>query len=346
MALPLRLLLAALLCAPSATACSLAFQPFAQPTWERELHYVEGTDLRRVDGVGEATAAQGFFLSYATAGGLLLVGGQDGLGADCSGTGWLRLLRGSEVLWEKAGQGRVWSDPDGPIALHGGSAWRLQGTELVALPAGIPADVYVQGWTPEGKPVYRGSGAIVVGPVAVPREDVAQFEVFVARNAAATGVAFHDGARATLLEVAGAQVRSISWPVASGFGGIAWADGWYVLLGGRVFLVRDGVTDLGVEAVSVGSQGTKAVVFSEEGYTLFEGTKPVAAARRMEGAWIPVPPGKDASRPVPGAWEGQDTEPAPEPTPTRPVLELPAPSVALALACLGLAVASRRLRRS
>ncbi|HEX2065775.1 MAG TPA: hypothetical protein VHI93_03085 [Candidatus Thermoplasmatota archaeon] len=344
MALAPRLFLAMVLLAPPAGACSLVHRPFDQPSWDSALHYVDGEALHRVDGPIDTTLADGFFLSYGEAGDLVLVAGQEGLGGDCSGDGWLRLLRGSTPVWEKAGEARVWNDPGGPIAQHAGAFWRLRGTELVRLPAAVPSDAYVRGWTPQGEPVHRAPGAIVAGAIQVPREDVAGFEIHVARSGQATGIAFTDGTQATLLEVAGGKVRSITWPAGHGHGGLAWADGWYALLGDRVYRVRDGVTDLGVEGVSVGSRGGQAVVFSQEGYTVFEGTSPVAAARRVEGAWAPTAAGRDVSRPVAGAaWSDVEAGVVPPAGPSGSgTLGLAATSLLPALGAVGLALALRR----
>lgn len=352
-------LAASLAATPKVAACSLAYIPYQHASWEEDLHFVDGGALRQVRNGVEATLVEGFFLSYATDGDVLLVGGQDGLGADCSGEGWLRLQRAGTVLWEKEGMGRVFADADGPIAVHDGQAFRLDGRELAPLGIAVEQGHYVLGWTPDAKPVYRSTETpravgVVVGDTLVPFDDVGSFEPAVSRNDAATAFTFQrwttEPGPVEIHEVRDGAVRSRSWPGAGAEGGhepgIAWADAWYVVGGGRAFHVPAGdgpVTDLGVKAVAVTSRDGRAVVFTERGYTVYEGTVPVEMAQRTQGGvWLP-----DSALPVPRTvdaepWrdDGPGEQVVSPPPPPRASPGLGAPLVAVVVAAL--AAASRR----
>lgn len=353
-AAPLALL--ALLAAPAAQACSLAYTPFAGATFDGgDLWYGDGTELRQARGAVEAAVADGFFLSFSVLDDGLLVAGQRGLGADCSGTGWVELRRGGQAVWRREGakaeDAAVLRSAAGSFVRIGGDVLRLDGDRLVPH-ASRWGDAWLVAVTDDGELVQQATDELRIGD-RVMRLDgylgvAGSHGGVVAVTASAPG-----GGRTTLHLVEGTQVRNVTWSNPEGWGsGLAWAgDAWHVIAGGRAYRVQDGVvTDLGVaEARAVAARGDQAAVFTEGGYTVFDGPAATEAWRRDGGVWSPVPPEAGPAARVhatvsePGPWaletafeEGMTTGPDGD-----DVLDIPGPGIALLLP-LGLAVALRR----
>lgn len=356
------LALVALLGVPGAQACSLAYVPFSDATFHDDgLWYVDGSSLRHVQGGLESTAAEGFFLSYARLEGeRLLVAGQDGLGADCSGDRWMELRDGDAVVWREERDGRVFAHPEGPFVQSGRSLLRLDGDDLVRV-GDLPEDAWILGFTTEGDPVLRDGGRVTFGTRALDLRE-AYGEPAVAHHDGRLGVlevvwseATEGAESASLHVVDGDRVRTATWGLGEDWGfGLAWADGWYALAGGRAFLVTDdAVTDLGVEdARAVAARGTHGVVFTETGYVVFDGTDAVEAWERSgaAGLWRPTAPDTQPARNVAATWDGdgqvQGTSSPPgdgHPGDEDGVVDVPA-SAAVALLALALAAATRRRR--
>jgi hypothetical protein len=353
--------LALALAAPAGQACSLAFQPYDQASFHDDgLWFVEGDGLLHVDGLIEAREAEGFFLTYARlADGGLLVAGQDGLGADCSGDAWLELRDGDGVRWREEEGARVFPHALGPFVQRDRELLRLVDGELAAYGT-LPQDSYIIGWTTDGLPVVRDRGGLRFGArtLDLPSGD----EPDVAEHDGLLGVAeaiWDNQAEAyrdvVLHIVDGAAVTNVSWEVPGGWGaGIAWAGGWLVAAGGRAYLVTDAVTDLGVdEARAVAHRGGQGVVFTDDGYVVFDGTRPVEAWDRnpATGVWRPVAAETEPPRVVaashegPGPWVGEASGSGSASSPPADDGAFTIPAVGpmlLAFAALALAAARRR----
>jgi hypothetical protein len=333
---------------PGAQACSLAYQPFADPSWDAagDLRYVDGSHLLRVEGAADRAVADGFFLSYADADGGLLVSGQDGLGGDCSGTRWLRWLADGSVAWERTGVdrgARVVAHADGPLVALDGRWWRWRDGDLHATDWTLPEEGYLLGATADGAPVTADGQRIVAGDHVV---DLRPGEVpAVAHNASATAFALSgpDGARLVVLAADG-RTEETRWAARQDVVDVAWADatGWVVAAGGRAFLVAGGlVTDLGVDALAVGARGPQPAAFGPSGYTVFAGPRAVEQwTRAPDGTWSAGAPHATAAT-VPatatGSVAGTTTPASPH---GRPV---PAPPAAWSPAVLAAAAFVRAL---
>lgn len=280
--------IAMLLLVPAADACSLAYQPWEKASFHDDgLWYVDGSSLRHVDGLVETAVAEAFFLSYARLpGDRLLVAGQDGLGADCSGDPWLELRDAGAVAWREETAARVFAHPLGPFVQMDRALLRLDGDELVA--AGTLAkDAYIVGWTTDGKPVTRDGGGLAFDGRSLPIPSGDEPEVAAHDGRLGALEALWDNraeafTAATLHVVADDAVTNVTWGVAGGWGdGLAWAGGWLAAAGGRAYLVTEEVTDLGVaDARNVAARGGQGVVFTDAGYVVFDGTQAVQAWER------------------------------------------------------------------
>jgi hypothetical protein len=339
--------LSAVLLLPAAEACDLAFVPFDQPSWgeEGDLRFVEGDRLVRVQDGRETAVAQGFFLSYADGDGGLVIAGQEGLGADCSGTPWLRADG-----FERSGldrNARVFQHEGGPLVVHEGRLWRWADGSLQRTEWAVPADSYVQGVTADGGPVYRSGETVVVGGHALPFPASEPYSV--GHNGTHTAIASSGPQGARLLFVAAdGTVDAVAWPAGEDWRtGVAWTGtGWIVTAGGRAFLVAPGpspaVTDLGVAAVSVGARGPQPVAFQQDGYTVFVADRAVERWTRDGGRWTLGPPAATAT-PSPVAASSSQTSAgeAPEAGGDRGT-PAPPPAGALAALAAAAALASRR----
>ncbi|MEK6986384.1 MAG: hypothetical protein AABX89_08420 [Candidatus Thermoplasmatota archaeon] len=300
--LPLRSLglLALLSALPSAQACSLLYVPFADPTWDGALHYVDGGSLFRVDGWAETELEEGYFLSYATVGDRLLVSGQNGLGADCSGDDFLRLYEGDRLVWQRSGGSRVWPHEKGPFTKLGDDYFRLVGEELVPYKVDDRGD-YILGWTHDGKPMLRDRGTMRVGDLVVD-VDLSGSEPAVAHNGQTSAFLFSedngrgpDRAHLWVLDGDAWQVTRWTLPNDEEYAPttLAWVDGWVGTVAGHAYRIDGEVTDLDVQGVAVTVHGDSTVVFQEDGYTVFAETLPLEARERRDGVWLPRQPNAD-----------------------------------------------------
>lgn len=305
------------LAAPAAEACSLAYQPYDQPSFHDDgLWFVDGAALLHVDGLVETRVVEAYFLGYARlADDGLLVAGQDGLGADCSGDPWLELREGDTVRWRQEKGARVFAHPLGPFVQKDRELFRLEDGELARVGT-LPDNDYIVGWTTGGTPVARDSGSIHFDGrrLALPSGD----EPAVSEHDGLLGVVevlwdnqLERSTSVALHVVHGDQVSNVTWelpPEQDAWGdGLAWAKGWLAAAGGRAYLVTDKVTDLGVAgARAVASRGEQGVVFTDQGYVVFDGTEPVEAWERdrQTRLWRPVSPTMQGGGDVEAEFEG------------------------------------------
>lgn len=277
----------------AASACSLAYEPFADPTWDGMLRYVDGSELRAKDGGADLVLESGFFLTYAVDGDTLVVSGQKGLDADCTGEGWLRIVEDDRVVHAESGMHKVFDHADGAIVVQDGEARLLpwDGGDERRL-ARLPDDVWVRAWSPALHPAYMDGDTVHAGGRSFDVPAGARVEM--AAGPGRTGVLVMDGERATLYDVhddAAAPVFERSWTVGEAWqGDLAWAGHWYAVVEGKLYALDEVVqhVDIGAEVVSVGARGDAAVAFHQDGYVLLDGTEAVSAAERQDGAWRPV----------------------------------------------------------
>lgn len=344
LALAIVALLGLLTLAPTVTACDIAWVQFDHPTFEHgPLRFVDGESLRRVElswGATESTEAEGTFLHFATVDAdTALVTGQDGLGADCSGREWLRLMRGGAIVWERKGDARVYAAPGGPYVVHDGAMWRLDGDDLVRI--GRAPFGEVSAWRPDGDPILREEGGVHIGDGFLP---VQANHALVAVHEAQVAVLEASEDEAVLHIIEDGMARAARWPIPhGGIAGITWADGWGVIAGGRAYLVQDSVLDLGLQGpVSITSRAGHLAVFTATGLVEFtqatadiawerdDGTwrtaLPDARFRNVDVSWGPLVPLEPAS----GGSAGEEDD----------VIDIPGPS--LEMAVLALAVVALR----
>lgn len=309
--------LALVLMVPGATACSLVHQPFAGAAFHGgELWYEELSELRHVQQGRETVVAEGYFLSFAVLpDDRLLVAGQDGLGGDCSGVGWLELRDGDDVVWRRQHDAQVFAHAAGPfVAIQEGdrfdsreapTLWRLEGDDLVAVGTGREPG-WLLGFSAAGEPIEAADNGVHVGNRFIHLGDN--------NGVAAAGARGHEVAilervlegPATLHVLDGDGVGTRTWDVGDAWGTAvapAGPDAWAVALGGRAYRVRDdGVHDLGiadVRTVAAHGEDGAVAVFTEAGYVVVEGDKSVSAWQRDGASWRPVAAPTTSQRPVP-----------------------------------------------
>lgn len=291
---------------PGAAACSLAGQTFGQATFDLEdgdLWYVDGAGtLRRQHGALDTEVEDAFFLTYATlAGETQLIAGQDGLGADCSGQDWLELRRGGERVWRKDRQVEgdplfnanlgtsAFPHPLGPFAQLDGRFWRLDGDDLVE--AGRPTPgTWTLGFDAQGRPVEVAEKDAYVGGHRLP---LTGYATAMASGDGMTAIVERIDWRITVVHfLVGDQVHNVTWTPPQGWEPTAaWSDVFVLSVGSRAYRVTatGEVTDLGVaDVVAVAARGEHTAVFTEDGYTVFDGTQPIERWTRGDGTWTPA----------------------------------------------------------
>jgi uncharacterized protein (TIGR03382 family) len=370
-ALPRCVGLLVLVLLPGAGACTLAYQPIDHVTFDGELMwYVDGTSLRVRRGALDAEVANAFALSYVPLpDDGLLVAGQDGLGSDCSGRGWVELRRGGHLVWRQEERPRetdsylvndpedphvVFAHPQGPFVQTGRQVWRLEGDELVEW-VDLPDHGWLIGWTADARPILNDGEArtVQVGDVQLTLS-ANGFIWDVATDGRTTALVERRDWRDTVLHlVEDGRASNVTWTPPEGFEpGVAWAGGaWIVGTGSRAYRVAGGsLTDLGVaDVIHVAAQGDRAAVFTEEGYVVFDGTVAVEAWKRDGNLWTPTAVGTEPPRghaaqtagpqdlpPAPAAGQDAGSGSSPIPVPGLPPLA--------ALALLSVAAGLRRRR--
>lgn len=146
------LILAALLAVaatPAAQACSIAYNEFGHAAWEGDRVWFDRGQsikvLHLTTGL-EQDWEDAFFPGVGAGGGRVVVVGQDGLGADCSGTTWLRVQdpstgvvqhEGDKALFAVWDGGFVWYDNGVNWRTWAGQTGKVAGSDL-----GVGDDVW------------------------------------------------------------------------------------------------------------------------------------------------------------------------------------------------------------
>lgn len=348
---------------PSATACSIAAQEFESATFAGDdLWYVDGaSSLRRQHGALDIEVEDAFFLSFAVLPDEgLLIAGQDGLGADCGGLGWLELRRQGEVVWRRestkdddpfssAFATRVIAHPLGPFVQLDGRFWRLDGEELVEV--GRPTrDTGLLGFAADGRPVESAGNAVAIGGDALPLAPTG-YAVAMASGDGVTAIVERIDWKVTVVHfVAGDQVRNVTWTPPEGWEPTAaWSDVLVVSSGSRAYRVTDEVVDLGVaDVIAVAARDRQTAVFTADGYIVFDGTRPVERWTLKDGAWTPGAVPTATSTPVDslsnpphglaeGAWDGDAVD--------EDGYRIPSVGLVMVAAAVALALLAGRWRR-